>query len=160
MVKSLYYGIGGILLFGVVIALFLLYNSIEKPAVSTNYKTNLQEKKEVQSKDFGWIKSLGEAKQLSFAYPVDELNINFTLSELTKPKKVIQLISDKVDTYQYFCIKQIFEQNSLNFSILKQEQKFVANIMDIDDATFDKIQKDLNYYEIDYKINTFYTKDY
>lgn len=160
MVKAVYYGIGGSLLLGVVVALFLLYNGVNDSTVSTNFETELQEKEIEQPKDFGWLKSLGEADSLSFTYPVDELNIKFSLSELTKPKRVIQIVADTVDSYEYFCIIQIFDQNRLDYSVLKQEEKFVANVSNIDDTMIEKLKKNLIYYEIDYKLNTFYTKDY
>jgi hypothetical protein len=160
MVKSLYYGIGGFLLLGVVTALFLLYKSVEKPTTTTEYKTDFPKEETPQPKDFGWIQSLGKQQALSYTFPVDELNIKFSLKELTRPKRVIQVSAQTVDSYQYFCILQIFKQNDLEYSILKQEERFVANIMDIEDSTVERLEKSLKYYEIDYKINSFYTKDY
>jgi len=148
------------LLLGVVVALFLLYKGIEDSQSTTLYEVTSLQPQEEQKRDFGWLKTLGEAQPLSFSYPVDELHIKISLSDLPQPKKIVQVIADTVDSYQYFCIIQIFNKMRVDYSILRQEKNFVANIADIDESTVQELQKNLNYYQIKYKLNTFYTKDY
>lgn len=160
MTKTLYYGIGGLLLLGVVAALFLLYRGIEDSKLTPQYQSASLEPQVEQKRDFGWLRTLGEAKPLSFSYPVDELNIKISLSDLPQPKKIVQVIADTVDSYQYFCIIQIFNQMRVDYSILRQEKNFVANLSDLDETMVEQLQKNLNYYQIKYKLNTFYTKDY
>jgi len=160
MTKTLYYGIGGLLLLGVVVALFLLYKGINDSQSTTLYEVTSLQPQDGQKRDFGWLKTLGEAKPLSFSYPVDELNIKISLSDLPQPKKIVQVIADTVDSYQYFCIIQILNQMRVDYSILRQEKDFVANISDIDESTVQELQQNLNYYQIKYQLNTFYTKDY
>jgi len=160
MAKTLYYGIGGLLLLGVVVALFVLYKGIENSQSITLYEAPSLQPQEKQKRDFGWLKTLGETQPLSFSYPVDELHIKISLSDLLQPKKIVQVIADTVDSYQYFCIIQILNQMKVHYSILKQEKDFVANIADIDDLTVQELKNNLNYYQINYELNIFYTKDY
>ncbi len=160
MTKKVYYAVGGTILLTVSSALFFLYKSVETTTISTDYETTALTKELGSEKDFGWLKGLSEAKSLSYSLPVEELHIEFALSDLPKPKKILQITAKMVDSYQFFCIKQIFEQNSVNYSILKKEDNLVANLANVQDGKLAKLQESLKYYEIDYKLKTFYKKDY
>ena len=161
MTRIVYYSIGGTLLLAVVIALFLLYKSIEDSSVSTEYEVaSLEIGQSEKKRDFGWLQLLSDVGSRSYTLPVDEINIRLSLSELPQPVQVTQIVARNVDQYQYFCIQQIFAKHQIRYSELKRDQSFVANLIDVDTQMLQRLQSGLDYYEIDYTVNKFYEKDY
>ncbi len=158
--KSVYYGFGSVLLIGVVAALYLLYQNVSNPTVASNYQSVVQSQAEPGEQDFGWLEGLSQTGVTHNQYPVEELNMQFALSDLPEPKKIHRLLAKNIDRYQYFCIEQIFAQNKVEYSILKQEKNLIANVMNLDNAKLDTLKKSLDYYEIDYNFDIFYEKDY
>jgi len=159
-VKSVYYAFGSILLIGVVAALYFLYQNVSDPSVALQYEKPQPAESQTQKKNYGWLEGLSKTGVTHDQYPVEELDIEFVLSDLPKPKKIFKLTARGIDQYDYFCIKQIFAQNDIQYEFVKQKQNLVARMSEMGSQKLQRLKNSLNYYEIEYSFDIFYEKDY
>ncbi|MGM0624034.1 MAG: hypothetical protein ACQESH_08475 [Campylobacterota bacterium] len=160
MTKVVHYSIGASLLLLVVVALLLLYRSVADSTVSTDANKIIKNDKTQQEKDYGWIEDLSDFKAKAYTLPVDEINMKISLSQLPQPKEVVQIIADTIDSYQFFCVKLIFDEADLDYTVLKQDDYLIANISGLTQDKIDTVTQQLQYYKVEYSINKYITKDY
>ena len=144
----------------VVVALLLLYRSVSGSTISTDTNTIIKNDNSQQEKDYGWIEDLSEFKAKPYTLPVDEINMKISLSDLPRPKEVVQIIADTIDSYQFFCVKLIFDEADLEYTVLKQDDYLIANISGLTQDKIDAVTQELQYYKVEYNINKYITKDY
>ncbi|WP_456450464.1 hypothetical protein [Hydrogenimonas sp.] len=157
-----------ILLFGivstvaVVVLLLMLYRYANQgteavTAVSLD-ETRFTTKRGAEPAERRWLKELATRKKPSFAYAVSEMEINLPLKKKPVPKTAYRLILKDLDGYKIFCIRQILEQNGIEYAMFRENRNGVLVVRDLKRRDVDRIVALVREYDVKIEIEN-YKKD-
>ena len=157
-----------IILFGIVstvavlVLLLLLYRYANQNDQSLY--TNPLEKKHFEHKEkkpsigAKWLEDLAEKKKPSYTYAVSEMEIDLPLKRKPRPHRAYRLTLNHLDNYRMFCIRQLLDQNGIDYAIFRKRENGILIIHNLDKESLDRIVKMVRKYDIDIKIEN-YTKE-
>ena len=157
-----------ILLFGIVstvavlILLLLLYryaNQNEESVYTSPFEkqTFKHREKRVES-GRKWLEDLATRKKPSYTYAVSEMEIDLPLQLKPEPKTAYRLVLNNLDNYKMFCVKQLLEQNGIDYAIFRKKKSGVLMIHDLKKDQLDRIIGLVKKYDVDVEIEN-YTKE-
>jgi len=138
-----------ILLFGIVstgavlLLLLMLYRYANQQTVtvatpSTEHGSFLQKK---QSEQAGarWLRDLAARKKPDFSYAVSEMEIDLPLKKKPEPKSSYRLVLKDLDGYKIFCVRQVLEQNGIEYAMFRENRSGVLVVRDLNRKELDRI---------------------
>ncbi len=136
----------------------LLYKTVSGVEVQ-----NFEVKKEyelqgdvVASQDKGWLGELADKKNEKFMLPTTELQIKLEDNQKKELIEVYRIEIEKLDSYKFFCLNQVFKANGIEYSYYKKDGYIKLVIVTPDKVELESILKELKKYGIEYKLDKTY----
>lgn len=154
-----------IILFGIVstvavlVLLLLLYRYANQNDQS--FYTNPLEKKHFEQRQekptigAKWLEDLAEKKKPSYTYAVSEMEIDLPLKRKPKPHTAYRLVLQHLDNYKMFCIRQLLEQNGIDYAIFRKKENGILIVHNLTKESLDRIVKMVRKYDIEIKIENY-----
>jgi len=157
-----------IILFGILstvavfILLLLLYRyanqNEERIYANPLEKQPFEQREKRIEKGRKWLEDLAAKKRPSYTYAVSEMEIDLPLKKKPEPKRAFRLILDHLDNYKMFCIRQLLEQNGIEYAMFRKKENGVLMIHDLEKRDLDRIVDLVREYDINIEIEN-YIKD-
>jgi hypothetical protein len=148
-----------IVLFGIVstvavlVLLLLLYryaNQNEQISYTSPLeKRPLERREKKPSIGAKWLEDLAEKRRPSYAYAVSEMEIDLPLKRKPEPHTAYRLILKHLDNYKMFCIRQLLEQNGIDYAIYREKENGILTVHNLSKEGLDRIVKMVKKYDID-----------
>ena len=151
-----------ILLFGIVstvavsILLLMLYryanqqgDAVTEPSIDNEpFVSDLQRERPGTR----WLKELATRKKPSFTYAVNEMEIVLPLKKRPVAKAAFRLVLENLDGYKIFCIRQVLEQNGIEYAMFRENRKGVLVVRDLGRKKLDRVVNLVREYDVTIKI--------
>jgi hypothetical protein len=157
-----------ILLFGIVstvavtVLLWMLYRyaneGVESIAAIPEKSLSFDRKGEEKTEGRKWLKELATRKKPTYAYAVTEMEIDLPLKKRPKPKRAYRLLLKDLDGYKIFCVRQILEQNGIEYAMFREDRNGVLVVRDLSKKQVDRIVGLVREYDVKIAIEN-YKKD-
>ncbi len=156
-----------IVLFGIVstvavlVLLLLLYryaNQNEKGAYMSPLEKQMEHRAYRVESGRKWLQDLAAKKKPSYSYAVSEMEIDLPLRKKPEPKTAYRLVLNNLDNYKMFCVRQLLEQNGIEYAFFRKRSNGVLVIRDLKKKDLHRIIGLVKKYDVDVEIEN-YTKD-
>lgn len=155
MPKLLIYGIGSfisILVMTFVIGFLLDINRVPVSQHPLQEDEQLQEVNQ-SVKKAKWLGRLDKDKQEDYYFPVTEISINLDLEQDVDSKyrnrsRYFKLITQSLNNYHYFCLKQVLDQSRIKHKIERYNNDIAVILYSQNGKVLNSIVKELNKYDI------------
>ena len=161
MYKLLLYGFAVVIT--VLVLLFITLFMIDINTTKLDETIPLQEQEQpldanVSAKSSAWINKTDIKRDDSYYYPVTEINIHIDLTASVDSKynsrlRKYKLVTQKLDDYHYFCLKQVLDQSQVQKSIERYENEIGVILYASGKQKLDYIVNELKKYEITSKVS-------
>jgi len=120
---------------------------------SDNYEPDFQKypfatsKQDVNGTD--WFGSLRKKERLTNHYPVEEIGMEWTLVDPSEKKERLYKLSfEKMNGYQYFCLKQVLDHHRLKRSVHRINDHYNLYVSLYSLAAANALMKELAQYDL------------
>lgn len=155
MKKLLLFGVPTVVLLLVVVYIVSFLININKvKAFPNDLQVTNQEKNHTKSVPRDWRRSFEDkASKKDFNYPVTEISIDLNLYQDVNDKyrhrvRQFQLKTQKLNTYQFFCLKQVLDQLHINHKLEAYQDEIGVILYSDNSSRLQQVVSNLEKYSI------------